>query len=82
MISFRFKDVNGVKLSIGKEGKSLRAFSRQIGVSQPYLSRVLNEKNNPSATVAKKIAQGLNTEIENVFFITIDNKNNQKEGQK
>ncbi|WP_203332623.1 helix-turn-helix domain-containing protein [Planococcus beigongshangi] len=78
MIKLEFKNADETKVLIGKKGKSLRSFSRQIGVSQPYLSQVLNLKNNPSATVAKKIAEGLDLEIEDIFFIKIDNKSYQK----
>ena len=81
MIKFKFKNADEVKICIGKRGNSLRFFSRNIGVSQPYLSQLLMQKKYPSATVAKKIAEGLDMKIEDIFFITVDNKSNQPKGE-
>ncbi|WP_404336405.1 helix-turn-helix domain-containing protein [Planococcus rifietoensis] len=79
MLRFELKNPDETKILIGKQGKSMRGFSNHIGVSQSYLSQVLSLKSRPSATIAKKIAEGLSVNIEDIFFITIDNKSYQKE---
>jgi transcriptional regulator with XRE-family HTH domain len=69
MISIELKSGIKTKILIAKTDKSLREFSKKIGISHPYLSQVLSGKRNPSATVAHKISKGLGLEIEDIFLI-------------
>ncbi|OKL37601.1 helix-turn-helix domain-containing protein [Domibacillus mangrovi] len=69
MIVITIKDFGSTRIEIARKGKSLRGFSKEIGISQSYLSQVLNGKRNPSASVAYKIAKGLMLEVEDIFFV-------------
>ena len=69
MINVRAKDPIKIRIMIGKQGKSLKRFSSSIGISDPYLSQILNNKRNPSPVVADKIARGLGKEVEDIFLI-------------
>lgn len=71
MLVLELIDPVKVRLLIAKTGKSLREYSKMIGISQPYLSQILSKKNNPSATVAYKIADGLGLEIQDIFLIKV-----------
>lgn len=76
------KNSTKTRLLIAKTGESLRGFSQRIGISQGYLSQILSMKNNPSASVAYKIAKGLNVEMEEIFLIKMNDISiNKKEGQ-
>lgn len=74
MIIVDFRDIKYVRLKIAKEGKSLRDFARKIGISQSYLSQLLNKKHPPSAQVAYKIANGLGEEVDKIFLIKVIDK--------
>lgn len=52
---------------IAKNGHSLRSFAKYCGVSVSYMSQILNEKVLPSPKIAKKIADSLNVEVEQIF---------------
>lgn len=71
MVRVTLKDSLSTRLSIAKTGKSLRGFSKNVGISHAYLSQILNKKRNPSPTVAHKIASGLDTEIEEIFLVKL-----------
>lgn len=73
MYIFLLKSSRDTKLLIALKGLTLRGFASYIGVSHSFLSQVLNGKRKPSAVVAKKIADGLGKEIEEIFLIkTVD----------
>jgi len=77
LVVMELRDRREIRILIAKTGQSLRGFSKMIGVSQPYLSQILSGKQKPSATVAYKIAKGLNLDIEDIFLtkmidITVD----------
>jgi len=71
MIKVDFKDIKYVRLKIAKEGKSLRDFAQKIGISQSYLSQLLNQKYQPSAQIAYKIANGLGEQVDDIFLIRV-----------
>ena len=71
MIKITVKNVEKIRYEIAKKGYSLRAFAKEINVSHSYLSQVINSKYSPSPIVAKKIAKGLNREIEDFFLINV-----------
>lgn len=58
-----------IKSLILKKGHSLRSFANSNNLSVSYLSDVLNLKVRPSGKYAKRIANGLNVEIEQIFEI-------------
>lgn len=68
IIKLSLKDKKVARMLIAERGKSLRAYSKEIGISHVYLSQVLNERRNPSPTVAHKISSGLGLKIEDLFI--------------
>ncbi|MCJ0908474.1 helix-turn-helix transcriptional regulator [Mammaliicoccus sciuri] len=52
---------------IAKRGYSLRSFSKQSNISISYLSLIVNEKTIPSPKIAKRIADNLDVDIEELF---------------
>jgi len=66
------KNLEQTRLEIAKTGKSLRSFSKDIGISQGYLSQILCGKKKPSPTIAYKISNGLGVGFEDIFFIHND----------
>lgn len=71
LIKFALKSCTEVKLTIALNGKTIRSFSREIGVSHSYLSQILNGLRNPSAITASKLASGLNKDIEEIFLVEV-----------
>lgn len=69
MLTIILKDSLETRVSILKKGRSLREFAKDIGISHAYLSQILTEKRNPSPTVARKIASGLEKEFEDIFLV-------------
>jgi len=68
-----------VKKRIALKGYSVRGFSKRINISHSYLSQILNGNRCPSPSIAKKIADGLNEDIEDIFFIKNGNSATDKE---
>jgi len=68
MLHFQIKDTVKTRVMIGEKGKRISQFANEIGISQAYLSQILNGKRNPSPLVASKISKGLNMEINNIFY--------------
>lgn len=66
------KDRLELRLLIAMKGFSLRGFSREIGISQGYLSQILKGSKNPSPVIAFKVASGLGKEVSEIFFIHND----------
>ena len=56
---------------IAKNGHTLRSFSKSSGLSLSYLSLIINNKAIPSPKMAKRIADNLNVDIEDVFEFEI-----------
>ncbi len=69
MVRLGVKAEPSVRILVAKKGYSLRACFERISVSHGYLSQVLNGKRNPSPVVARKIAEGLDQDIEDIFFV-------------
>gem|GEM_PF-3750667 len=66
------KNANTTRLLIAEKGMSLRGFSKEIGISQGYLSQVLKGDKIPSPKIAFKIARGLGQDVNEFFFIYSD----------
>ncbi|MBN6754437.1 MULTISPECIES: helix-turn-helix transcriptional regulator [Staphylococcus] len=49
------------------KGFNVTSFAEEVGVGVSYLSQILNGKKTPSPKLAKKIAETLEVEIEEVF---------------
>ncbi len=71
MLKFELKKPNELQILIALNGKSVRGFSEEIGISHSFLSQVISGKRNPSAITAGKISKGLNKEIEDFFLIKV-----------
>ncbi|MGE8037940.1 helix-turn-helix domain-containing protein [Lysinibacillus sp. NPDC093692] len=71
MYTFQLKSYEHTKLSIALKGYTIRGFSRYVGISHSFLSQILNGKRKPSAVVAKKIADGLDVRIEDIFLVEV-----------
>lgn len=56
---------------IAKNGHTLRSFSKSSGISLSYLSLIINNKATPSPKMAKRIADNLNVDIEDIFEFEI-----------
>ena len=69
MVTFTVLSTNEIKLLIAKQGESVKTFSKKIGVSDSYLSQIINKKRKPSAPLAKKISDNLEKDIKEIFFI-------------
>lgn len=50
------------------KGFNVSSFADEIGVGISYLSQILNSKKTPSPKLAKKIAETLEVEIEELFI--------------
>lgn len=70
MITFELKNPEKVKLEIALNGHSIRSFSNEIGISNSFLSQILNAERKASAKTAKKISDGFNKDVKEIFFIT------------
>lgn len=68
MVKLTLKNCENTRILIAENGKSLREFANYIDISHSYLSQILNERRNPSPTVAYKIAKGLDLNIKDIFF--------------
>ncbi|WP_420496206.1 helix-turn-helix domain-containing protein [Macrococcus psychrotolerans] len=64
-------DALEVRGLIAKKGYSLRSFSKENDMSISYLSTILNNKANPGPKMAKRIADALGVEIEDIFEFDI-----------
>lgn len=69
MNRLKVKDAADLQSNIAIKGFSQVLFSKEIGITSPYLSMVLRGKRNPSPILAKKIADKLGVEVEDIFFI-------------
>lgn len=75
MAKCEVKDLFLLKSLIAHKGLSLRQFAKNIGVSNPYLSQIVTGNKVPSQVVAKKISDGLEVEMTDIFLISLlDNK--------
>lgn len=71
MINIELKDRKKILISLAKQGNNVTSFSKKIGVSNTYISQILNGKKNPSVKMAHKIANELDLDVEEVFLIDV-----------
>lgn len=63
------KDVEKMKQMVVIQGFSQRSFAKHIGISHVQIGNMLNGKRNPSPHTAKKIADALDMEFDDLFTI-------------
>jgi transcriptional regulator with XRE-family HTH domain len=66
--NFTIKNSQKIKDQIALSGRSIKQFSKDIGISNPYVTNVINGKRTAGVITAKKIADNLNEEIGDIFF--------------
>lgn len=75
MTTFELKEPKKIKIFIALKGFTIRSFSLKIGISHSFLSQILNSQRKASPKTAKKIADGLNKDMNEIFLIkTVDNQ--------
>lgn len=62
-------------------GYTQRSYGRAIGISESYAHQVATGKRNPGPDIARKTAELLEMEINDIFFIQSACKSNQKSEQ-
>ncbi|RKD21123.1 hypothetical protein BEP19_15740 [Ammoniphilus oxalaticus] len=72
MVNITLKNREKVLLLIAKEGVNLSQFAKEIGISNSYLSVLLNGRRNPSINTASKLAERLGVDIESIFSLRVD----------
>lgn len=68
--------VKALKEKIAFKGMNLKEFAQEISINENFFNSIVNGKRNTSPRTAKKIAQNLNVEINEIFKYTSD-----KEGE-
>ncbi|MHA4767797.1 helix-turn-helix domain-containing protein [Staphylococcus capitis] len=66
-----FINSNYLKKAMFLKGYNLSDLSNKTGVGISYLSQIINHKKNPSPKLAKKIADVLDVDIEDIFEFEI-----------
>lgn len=74
MVSFKIKDSLETKFLIARTGNTLKSFTKSVGLSYPYMSRIVAGKLNPSPQVAHKISKALGKDIDDLFIIEAPKK--------
>jgi len=69
MLKFKIIKPDQTKTEIISQGYNFKEFSNKLGVSASYLSSILNGKRHPSPTLAKKISQELQKDINEIFYL-------------
>lgn len=76
-MKIHLRDSHNFKMMIARNGYSQRTFAENIEMSYVYLNQIINNQLNPSGKAAKKIADALNLEFDDIFFISSDDKSHQ-----
>lgn len=66
--------VKVLKEKIAFKGMNLKEFAQEISINENFFNSIVNGKRNTSPRTAKKIAQNLNVEINEIFKYTSDKK--------
>lgn len=74
----KIKDVEKLKKLMIVKGFTQRGLAKKIGISSPYATQVVNGTRNPGPKIAKDIADSLEVEFNDIFFIKDDSKSYQK----
>ncbi|GDZ84962.1 XRE family transcriptional regulator [Leuconostoc citreum] len=68
-LTLKFKNPEQVKEKIAIQGETIAGFSKRISVNYSLMVEYLNTKKFPSPPTAKKIADGLEMAIGDIFSI-------------
>jgi transcriptional regulator with XRE-family HTH domain len=68
------KNPNEFKKTLIKKGYSQSKFARAVNLSSPYVNQIVNGERFPSGEVANRIAECLNLEFDDIFFINDTSK--------
>lgn len=63
------KSINDLSDRIMLSGFSLRGFAKHIGVADNTLNNLINHNQSPRPKTAKKIANGLNKNVNDIFLL-------------
>lgn len=63
------KDKSIFKKKVMEKGYNIKGFSHECGVSNSYMSSVINGRVSLSAPLSKKITKELNCSFKTLFFI-------------
>ncbi|MFD1776701.1 helix-turn-helix transcriptional regulator [Paenibacillus rhizophilus] len=77
-MKIQVKDAQVILELMIKKGQSQRQFAKEIDVSSPYFSQILNGNRNPGPAIAKKICDALDAKFDDIFFINNGYKSEQK----
>ena len=69
MAAIRLKDPESFRKMLILKGHSLRSFAKHIGISSPYITQIAKGDRNPGPRIAKMIAEGLECEFDEIFFV-------------
>jgi len=72
-----FRNLSEVNEMIIKAGFSPAGFGKHAGISRGYVNQILRGKRPPTPAIAKKIADALGKEFDDIFFIESAYKSNQ-----
>lgn len=73
------KDIDELIEKIVKKGYSYRKLAEKSNCSQTQISLILKGERNPSPENAVNICRALECKFDDIFFINIDDKSNQKQ---
>jgi DNA-binding XRE family transcriptional regulator len=61
------KPLTNVKIELIKQGMTQKELAAKVGITEEYLSKIVNQKNTPSVTIALKISDALTKTVEELF---------------
>lgn len=61
------KKLKKIKILLIKNNLTQRELANKINISEEYLSKIISCKHIPNVNIALKIAQELNTTVEDIF---------------
>lgn len=62
-------------------GHSIRSLAKESELSHGYVSQIISGDRHPGPKTAKKLAETLNKEFDDIFFIQGGNKSEQKKNK-
>lgn len=76
-------DKEALKEDIARAGFSLTGLAKEVGCSKAHMSSIINHERNPSARIAVKICEQLNSQLDKYFFIeSVHNKKQNKKANR
>jgi len=78
-MKFVLRDPEEFNKTLYMNGYTQRSYGRAIGISESYAHQVATGKRNPGPDVARKTAELLKMEIEDIFFLKTACKSEREE---